>query len=412
LALLFIFLALPSFVKATSADVSYSTNNSTNEVTQYFEFFSDKEIKFSASFCNGLTCGDADPECYSNKWIPGGWIGNTPQSIEIPFLAGSKVKKVYLKVGSSSDQINEYGYWNQDWIDGNTDKPDVASFGSQTIPSMTVDYVNNLISFDLNYSHPLLDLGIFESFFVKEDTAGNKRICGISEDEWRDIRARFDLTSYKNPASYIKIGIVWSKPALSTTAQQKIVLNSEVPGSSSINVDNTEVIKDSQATKDEKVPKLSLDSNFANPIVGWTTNILNQAGVSTDLNTQQKNLQTFVSQNRTNNFLSKWLSRLKIVNSAIAAISIASLNKFINYLNTQGISMTSVLSINQSIDKLQSGEKIWAFVNNTNNQSQLVYLYDYKNGVFMLKTMDNKEYSISRVNFVKRSPSLWIAKKK
>jgi hypothetical protein len=30
------------------------------------------------SYCNGLSCGDADPECYSNKWIPqfaGGVVG-------------------------------------------------------------------------------------------------------------------------------------------------------------------------------------------------------------------------------------------------------------------------------------------------------------------------------------------------
>ncbi|HLF41021.1 MAG TPA: hypothetical protein VI854_06050 [Acidimicrobiia bacterium] len=134
-------------------------------------------------FCSGLTCGDADPECFSNKWIP---------SFPEP--------RVILAVPPGGfEQATEVLVERLD-TDGNVVSEQKLRQAGEVLRTL------NQLQIDLHESSK----GIIQN--LRAHTDGSGKLCGFTDDEKAGFVQEFG-TGLDTSASQMRITILWKPPA-------------------------------------------------------------------------------------------------------------------------------------------------------------------------------------------------------
>jgi hypothetical protein len=162
----------------SSTQVACSTalpKSGKNKRIQVIDLASPAEVPLKFSFCNGISCGDADPECYSNKWIPS-FADKVPVSVQIPVPDGLRPSRVTLGAGGSSAA-------------GGFDRHDVSwnSGGGSINVSL-----RSIVGHELTH--------------VLQQTDG--KVCGISEEEHQKF-VDDQGDTLKNQTRSVRIVVEW-----------------------------------------------------------------------------------------------------------------------------------------------------------------------------------------------------------
>jgi hypothetical protein len=75
------------------------------DVRQTVDVTTPTSIPVSFGFCSGFTCGDADPECLANQFIPGFGAGAVVRSVQLVPPAGAHLKDVVAGEGPALPRV-------------------------------------------------------------------------------------------------------------------------------------------------------------------------------------------------------------------------------------------------------------------------------------------------------------------
>jgi hypothetical protein len=167
-----------------------------NSRTQIIDLASPEQVPLKFSFCNGLTCGDANPECYSNKWIPS-FAGQVPASITVPVPDGLTIGKV--TVGSAGDS-------------GSAGYAKGADVSMSTSPDGQAHIQLNVVSHELAHAVQ----------------ATNGQVCGIPEEEKNQLEQAEGTVLNGQKTRSVRVVIEWEGP-LSTPLPATVRVNEGNP---------------------------------------------------------------------------------------------------------------------------------------------------------------------------------------
>ena len=167
-----------------------------NTRTQIIDLASPDQVALKFSFCNGLTCGDANPECYSNKWIPS-FAGQVPASITLPVPDGLTIGKVTV---------------------GSADNPGAAAYakGAEVTMSTGSD----------GQAHIQLNVVSHELAHVAQATNG--QVCGITQEEKDQLEQAEGTVLNGQKTRSVRVIVEWQGP-LSTPLPGTVRVNEGNP---------------------------------------------------------------------------------------------------------------------------------------------------------------------------------------
>jgi hypothetical protein len=148
-------------------------DDGSGDILQTVDLVMPATITVGFRFCDGLSCGDADPECYSNQWIPS-FGGENLSRMTIAPPPGARAAGVVAGAGSSAGSLSQLAA-----------TPTIGADGSVTVsvPSPTRSAIASRFH--------------------------DGKICGFSEDEKRAIEERLG-SSYDNSAQrVVRVVIRW-----------------------------------------------------------------------------------------------------------------------------------------------------------------------------------------------------------
>ena len=163
--------------------------------TQIIDLASPDQVALKFSFCNGLTCGDVDPECYSNKWIPS-FSDQVPASITLPVPDGLTIGKV--TVGSAAEPGAAYAK------------------GSDVTIGTGAD----------GQAHIQLNVVGHELAHVVQKTNG--RVCGITQEEKDQLEQTEGTALNGQKTRSVRVVVEWHGPT-STPLPGTVRLNEGNP---------------------------------------------------------------------------------------------------------------------------------------------------------------------------------------
>jgi hypothetical protein len=162
------------------------------EVQQVVDLLGPSSFAVSFGYCNGFTCGDADPDCLANRYIPG-WPAEVVRTVTVTPPPGATLKQAIVGTGPAPSSVRPAA----------APPPTVAADGA-----VTVDVPSPLMS------HFQTHLG---------------RICGLGEADHTAFVQQFGPAFDNSAGAAVRLLVTWSGATNATAgAAAPVALNGSV----------------------------------------------------------------------------------------------------------------------------------------------------------------------------------------
>lgn len=178
----------PAFAD-TGATVGTSAG-ANGSVVQVFDIRLPSKFSLTFRWCDGLSCGDAAPECYSNKWIP---------SFEAPSLE--------MRLPPAASGQDPFAPIRQVIVQQVDENNRVLSTMQQTIERQQ-QLQQILHSIELNRNDQIR--GIIENLRAHRDGSG--RQCGFTDEEKKGFEQKFGSDLDNTGNEHLRVTVVWNRP--------------------------------------------------------------------------------------------------------------------------------------------------------------------------------------------------------
>lgn len=179
----------PAALADTSATVGTGAG-ANGSVVQVFDIRQPSKYSLNFRWCDGLTCGDADPECFSNKWIP---------SFEAPALQlrlppASAGKDPFDRLGKVMvQQINEH-----EQVISTVEK----AFQRQ-------EQMLEMLR-DIQLQQDTLMRSMMQNLRAHQNDAG--RLCGLTDEQRQGFQEEFGAELDNRGNEHLRVTVVWERP--------------------------------------------------------------------------------------------------------------------------------------------------------------------------------------------------------
>jgi hypothetical protein len=183
----------PAFADASA---TVSTGAGTNgQVVQVFDLRMPGKFSLNFRWCDGLTCGDAAPECYSNKWIP---------SFDTP--------SIELRLPPASPGRGDFEPIHQVIVQRVGEDDRVLSTIQQAMQQQ--NEMNQLLrTIELNQNDAIR--GILQNLRAHKDDSG--RLCGLTDEEKKGFEQEFGLELDNTGNEHLRVTVIWNHPEQGST---------------------------------------------------------------------------------------------------------------------------------------------------------------------------------------------------